>query len=116
MGTDSNGKPDDFTKLNRRTDEYACNFYGLYLKNCWLECFPGVRGKNFPLKLIMTATWENYILYTNWNISLFSPPEPFWNAKVGSQETPEVTGTFGLGVQNEAGQRLKSSAKRMHWL
>ena len=30
-----------------------------------------------------------------------------WNAKVGSQEIPGVTGKFGLGVQNEAGQ--------MHW-
>ena len=29
-----------------------------------------------------------------------------WNAKVGSQETPGVTGKFGLEVQNEAGQRL----------
>ena len=29
-----------------------------------------------------------------------------WNAKVRSQETPGVTGKFGLGVQNEAGQRL----------
>ena len=29
-----------------------------------------------------------------------------WNAKVGSQETPGVTGKFNLGVQNEAGQRL----------
>ena len=29
-----------------------------------------------------------------------------WNAKVGSQEIPEVTSKFGLGVQNEAGQRL----------
>ena len=29
-----------------------------------------------------------------------------WNAQVGSQETPGVTGTFGLGMQNEAGQRL----------
>ena len=29
-----------------------------------------------------------------------------WNAKVESQETPGVTGKFGLGVQNEAGQRL----------
>jgi len=29
-----------------------------------------------------------------------------WNAKVGSQETPGVTGKFGFGVQNEAGQRL----------
>ena len=29
-----------------------------------------------------------------------------WNAKVGSQERPRATGKFGLGVQNEAGQRL----------
>ena len=29
-----------------------------------------------------------------------------WNAKVGSQEIPGVTGTFGLGIRNEAGQRL----------
>ena len=29
-----------------------------------------------------------------------------WNAKVGSQETPGVTGKFGLGIQNETGQRL----------
>ena len=29
-----------------------------------------------------------------------------WNAKVGSQETPGVTGKFSLGIQNEAGQRL----------
>ena len=28
-----------------------------------------------------------------------------WTAKVGSQETPGVTGKFGLGVRNEAGQR-----------
>ena len=42
-----------------------------------------------------------------------TPPEDVffiirdWNAKVGSQETPGVTGKFGLGVQNEAGQRLR---------
>ena len=30
----------------------------------------------------------------------------YWNAKIGSQETPGVTGKFGLGVQDEAGQRL----------
>ena len=35
-----------------------------------------------------------------------------WNAKVGSQETPGVTGKFGLGIPNEAGQ---SFAKRTHW-
>ena len=32
-----------------------------------------------------------------------------WNVKVGSQETPGVTGKFGLGMRKEAGQRL------MHW-
>ena len=37
-----------------------------------------------------------------------------WNAKVGSQEIPGVTGKFGLGVQSEAGQR-QSFAKRTHW-
>ena len=29
-----------------------------------------------------------------------------WNAKVGSQETPGITGKFGLGIRNETGQRL----------
>ena len=38
-----------------------------------------------------------------------------WNAKAGSQEIPGVKGTFGLGVRNEAGQRLQSFAERMHW-
>ena len=33
-------------------------------------------------------------------------PFHHWNAKVGSQETPGVTGKFGLELQNEAGQRL----------
>ena len=34
-----------------------------------------------------------------------------WNAKVGSQETPGVTGKFGLGIQNEAGKRLIDSCQ-----
>ena len=38
-----------------------------------------------------------------------------WNVKVGSQETPGVTGKFGLGIWNEAGQRLIEFAKIMHW-
>ena len=37
-----------------------------------------------------------------------------WNAKVGSQETSGVTGRFGLGVQNEAGQRLIRVLPREH--
>ena len=36
-----------------------------------------------------------------------------WNAKVGSQETPGVTSKFGLGVQNEAGQRLTVLSKEL---
>ena len=38
-----------------------------------------------------------------------------WNAKVGSQETPGVTGKFGLGVQNEAEQRLIEFCQEEHW-
>ena len=39
-----------------------------------------------------------------------------WNAKVGSQETPGVTDKFGLGVQNEAGQRLIEFCHNKHTL
>ena len=35
-----------------------------------------------------------------------------WNAKAGSQETPGVTGKFGLGMQNEAGQRLRDLPRK----
>ena len=38
-----------------------------------------------------------------------------WDAKVGSQETPGLTGKFDLGVQNEAGQRLTEFWQRTHW-
>ena len=48
------------------------------------------------LKLIRTNTPQKNVLL---NIG-------DWNAKVGSQEAPGVTGKFGLGIQNEAGQRL----------
>ena len=38
-----------------------------------------------------------------------------WNAKVGSQETPGVTSKFGLGMRNEAGQRLIEFCQETHW-
>ena len=47
-----------------------------------------------------------------WDLQELTPPKDVffiigdWSAKVGSQEIPGVTGKFGLGVQNEAGQRL----------
>ena len=37
-----------------------------------------------------------------------------WNAKVGSQDVPGVTGKFGLGIQNEARHRLTEYCKRTH--
>ena len=46
------------------------------------------------------------------DLSELTPPKDVlfiigdWNAKVGSQEIPGVTGKFGLRIQNEAGQRL----------
>ena len=39
-----------------------------------------------------------------------------WNAKVGSQEIPAVTGRLGLGVQNEAGQRLIEFCPENTWV
>ena len=38
-----------------------------------------------------------------------------WNAKVGIQETPGVTGKFGLGVWNEAGQKLIEFCQENTW-
>ena len=48
------------------------------------------------LQDLLELTPKKHVLFIVWD----------WNAKVGSQETPEVTGKFGLGVQNGAGQRL----------
>ena len=39
-----------------------------------------------------------------------------WNAKVGSQEIPGVTGKFGLGGQNEVGQRLTEFCQQNAWI
>ena len=48
------------------------------------------------LQALLELTWKKDVLFIIGH----------WNAKVGSQEIPGVTGKFGLGVQNEAGQRL----------
>ena len=53
------------------------------------------------LQDLLELTLEKDVLFIIWD----------WNAKVGSQETPGVTGKFGLGVQNEAGQRLIESCQ-----
>ena len=76
------------------------------------------QGKPFNIMVIQvyhsTSNAEEYErLYENLQDLLELTPKKDvlfingdWNAKIGSQETPEVTGKFGLGVQNEAGQRL----------
>ena len=80
-------------------------------------CF---QGKPFSITVIQvyapTSNAEEFEiewLYEDWQDLLELTPKKDvlfiigdWNAKVGSQEIPGVTGKFGLGVQNEAGQRL----------
>ena len=78
------------------------------------------QGKPFNITVIQVYAPTNYAeeaeveqFYKNLQdlLELIPQKDVFFiigerNAKVGSQEIPEVTGKFGLGVQNEAGQRL----------
>ena len=78
------------------------------------------QGKPFNITLIQVHTLTNNTeeaeveqFYEDLQILLELTPKkdvPFitgdWNTKVGSHETPGVTGKFGLGVQDESGQRL----------
>ena len=56
------------------------------------------------LKLNSSENYNTFLNYQPKNNVFFIVGE--WNAKIGSQQTPGVTGKFGLEVQNEAGQRL----------
>ena len=78
------------------------------------------QGKPFNITLIQVHTLTNNTeeaeveqFYEDLQILLELTPKkdvPFitgdWNAKVGSQTIPGMTGKFGLGIQNEEGQRL----------
>ena len=78
------------------------------------------QGKSFNIMVIQVyapttnteeAEVEWFYEYLQDLLELTSPKDVLfiikhWNAKAGSQETPGVTGKFGLGVQNEAWQRL----------
>ena len=59
--------------------------------------------KKLKLNKVFYEDIQDLLELTPKNVVLFIIGD--WNAKVGSQEIPEVTGKFGLGVQNEAGQR-----------
>ena len=83
----------------------------------WSVCFQGK-----PLNAMVIQTYDQTSnaeeaevewFYEDWHDFLeLTPPKDVlftnrdWNAKVGSQETPGVTGKLGLGVWNEAGQSL----------
>ena len=64
-----------------------------------------VEGFYEDLQDLLELTPQNDVLFIIEN----------WNAKVGRQETPGEKGRFGLGMQNEAGQRLIEFCKKMHW-
>ena len=78
------------------------------------------QGKPFNITVIQVYALTSYAeeAETEWfyedlqDLLELTPPKDVlfiigdWNAKVGSQEIPGVTGKVGLGVQNEAGQRL----------
>ena len=57
------------------------------------------------LQDLLELTPKKYVLFILGN----------WNAKAGSQETPGITGKFGLGIQNEAGQRLIEFCQENDW-
>ena len=87
-------------------------------------------GKILFYKVIQTISFQSHIfsvcdiqidlLESTFHLLIVHPTRPFrtntqkdvlfiignWNAKVGTQETPGVTGKFGLGIWNEAGQKL----------
>ena len=65
------------------------------LKKLKLEQFYG------DLQDLLELIPQKYVLFTIGD----------WNANIGSQETPGVTGKFGLGVQNEAGKRLTALSR-----
>ena len=65
----------------------------VYAKTCNAE---EAEVEQFYLQDILELMPKKYVLFITGD----------WNAKVGSQETPGVTGKFGLGIRNEAGQRF----------
>ena len=85
-----------------------------------MKCSFGFQGKPFSITVIQvyapTSNAEEAEVervYENLQDFLELTPQKdvlfiigAWNAKVGSQETPGVTGKFGLGIWNEAAQRL----------
>ena len=85
-------------------------------QNTQFHSNPSMPQPVMPKKLKLNSSMKTYQTFQNEHQKkdvLFISGD--WNTKEGSQEISGVTGKFGLGVQSEAGQRLKSFTKRMHW-
>ena len=124
--------------FQKRKNKYITCYHFLRNKICF-EWGVKIYESEIPVHGILQATILKWVIFPspgdhpNPGIEPRSPPLqahslPFrtntqndvlfiigdWNAKVESQETHGVTGKFGLGVQNEAGQRLIEFCKRTH--
>ena len=76
-----------------------------YLGFSYLGCGVSLHGRSSKAQLLLlTLNFCGLSQTACFCVVLFIIGD--WNAKVGSQETPGITGKFGLGVRNEAGQRL----------
>ena len=71
-----------------------------YCEGTNLDCC-AIEWLSEDLQDLLELTPKKDVLFIIWG----------WNAKVGSQEIAEVTGKFGLGVENETGQRLTESCQ-----
>ena len=70
-----------------------------------IHCSWGSQGKNTEVVcILLMVCLQDLLELTPKKDVLFIIGD--WNAKVGSQETPGVTGKFGLRIRNEEGQRL----------
>ena len=83
----------DLCLFPRQTIQYHSNPSLCHNQQCWRSWSWTVLWR--PTRPSRTST-PKFVLFTIRD----------WNAKVGSREIPGITGKFGLGVQNEAGQRL----------
>ena len=83
-----------------------------------------LQGKPFNIRVIqvygLTSNAERFYEDLQDLLEIIAKKDVFfiigdWNAILGSQETPGITGKFGLGIRNEAGQRLIEFCQEMHW-
>ena len=86
-------------------EAWRAAIHGVAKSQAWLSDWTELNWTNKDLQDLIELTPPKDVLFFIGD----------WNAKAGSQQIPGVTGKFGLGVQNEAGQRLIEFCKKMHW-